>query len=312
MTVKNDKLEDTGERMIPEQHKGALIYGEHLTRYLCTEKIIKDKIVLDIASGSGYGSNIMAKHAKKVYGVDVAKDAVTYAQKHYSGSNIEFRVGDGEKIPLEDNSVDVVVTFETIEHIKNYKKFLDEVKRVLKSDGIAIVSTPNDLEFAEGNHFHLHEFQYQELHDMLKKDFTYIDSYYQGTWKYVALGDAELLTREGAFEAHTLNFAPMNPNQYLYFFLVCSNKEITEKIEPIAALSAHYSDRQQQELYQEKVNVEKSLEELRALHDKLANDYTDKKNTITVLETEIGNIKNSRAYKLVLKGRKIKSKISKK
>ncbi len=237
------KLENDGERMVPEHHKGTLIYAEHMSRYMAAEEVVKGKIVLDIASGSGYGTKMLAKHAKKVYGVDVNEDAVAYAKENYAGNNIEYLLGDGESIPLPDNSVDVLITFETIEHIKNYRKFLDEVHRVLKPDGMAIVSTPNELEFAEGNHFHLHEFEYKELHDMLKGYFRNIESYYQATWKYVAIGTEKFLTKEGDFSAKTINLSSPKPEEYLYFYLVCSNRKITEKIEPIGMVGEHYSDR---------------------------------------------------------------------
>lgn len=308
--AKNDVyLRDTGERMIPEFHKGALIYGEHLIRYMSAEKLIKNKTILDIASGSGYGSRLMAQHAKKVYGVDVDKDAVAYAQKHFSKSNIEYKVGDGESIPLEDNSVDVVVTFETIEHIKDYQQFIREVNRVLKPDGIAIVSTPNDLEFAEGNHFHLHEFKYDELYNMLKKDFAFIDSYYQATWKYVALGESKLFEKEGPIDVSTLNLAPLHPDQYLYFYLVCSNKKITEKLDPLAAISAHYSDRQEQQAYQARVGVEKTLTEVRAKNAELENALGEATSKVIALESELAEIKQSRAYKLALKAREAKRRL---
>jgi ubiquinone/menaquinone biosynthesis C-methylase UbiE len=200
--------------------------------------------VLDIASGSGYGTKVIAETAKKVYGVDVDEPSINYAREHYGGKNIEYLVGDGESIPLPDDSVDVVVTFETIEHIKDYKRFIKEIDRVLRPDGLAIVSTPNDLEFAEGNHFHLHEFQYEELVGLLRQDFKFIDSYYQTTWKYVAVGDEAFMQAKSIVDAKTLNMCPTPRDQYLYFYLLCSNRKITEKITPLAALGEHYSDRQ--------------------------------------------------------------------
>jgi ubiquinone/menaquinone biosynthesis C-methylase UbiE len=306
---KTTPLKNTGERMIPAFHKGTLIYAEHITRYQAVEELLKDKIILDIASGSGYGTNLMAKTAKKVYGVDVDKDAVKYAQANFSKSNIEFKVGDGEKIPLEDNSVDVVVTFETIEHIPDYKKFLSEVKRVLKPDGIAIVSTPNDLEFAEGNHFHLHEFVYKELMNLLKKDYKYIDPYFQATWKYVALGGGDLFLKEGRVDIETVNYAPLKPEQYLYFYLVCSNKQITEKITPRAAIGGHYSDRETNnmvvQLEKNITNLVKDNEHLRKL---LVKEKDAKQNKID----ELAAIKNSRSYKTAVKVNKLKNRLTSK
>jgi SAM-dependent methyltransferase len=301
---KTATLEDTGERMVPEFHKGTLIYAEHMTRYISTENFIKNKIVLDIASGSGYGSHLMAKYAKKVYGVDVNRGAVTYAKNNFSASNIEFIVGDGEKIPLEDNSVDVVVTFETIEHISNYENFVKEIKRVLRDDGIAIISTPNDLEFAEGNHFHLHEFGYDELTTILKKEFVHIDPYFQATWKYVALGKSSLFDKEGPVNIKTLNLAPLSKDKYLYFYLVCSNREIDEKLEAIGATGGHYSDKENQRL------ADSILDPLKREYSKVTNELEMKIRENIDLEAEIKTIKVSRTYKFALKIASIKRKIT--
>ena len=250
MPNKKISLDDTGERMIPGYHKGTVMYAEHMTRYTAAESIVKGKIVLDIASGSGYGTKLLANSAKKVFGVDIDKSAVEYAKQNFSASNIEFKVGDGEKIPLEDNSVDVVITFETIEHVKDYKKFIKEIKRVLKKDGIAIISTPNDLEFTEGNHFHLHEFEYTELTDLLRKDFKNIDSYFQATWVSVAIAPEKLIKNECEYDSKTYNYMPLERDKYLYFYLVCSDGEIVEKIAPLNAYGGHYSARELTEIQQ--------------------------------------------------------------
>lgn len=291
-------LENTGERMIPEFHKGTLIYAEHITRYQAVEELLKNKIVLDIASGSGYGTNLMAKNAKKVYGVDVDEEAIRYAQDNFSGANIEYKIGDGEKIPLEDNSVDVVVTFETIEHILNYKKFLAEVKRVLRPDGVAIISTPNDLEFAEGNHFHLHEFVYKELVSLLNRDYKYIDPYFQATWKYVALGEAGLFQKEGNLDIKTVNYAPLNPEQYLYFYLVCSNEKITKKITPRAAIGGHYSDREYKHIMDHIQELDKNTAALTKTNDILNKLLIEEKRTKQNVTDELEAIKKSKTYKM--------------
>ena len=174
------ELHDTGERMVPEYHAGMLIYAEHLVRYQVAQKLVAGKVVLDIASGSGYGTAVLAQTAKHVYGFDADSDAVAYATERFGAPNISFQVADAVSIPLEEDSVDVVITFETIEHIQDYEKFMAEIKRVLKPSGLAIVSTPNDLEFAEGNHFHLHEFVKDELLSLVSRYFRNVEEYYQG------------------------------------------------------------------------------------------------------------------------------------
>lgn len=299
MSTTNDELENDYERMVPEFHSGRLIYAEHVTRYLAAKPIVKDRVVLDIASGSGYGTKILAESAKFVYGVDVNEVAINYSKKNYASKNIEYLVGDGESIPLEDNSVDVVVTFETIEHIKDYKKFLDELSRVLKPDGLTIVSTPNDLEFAEGNHFHLHEFQYDELVSLLKKDFKYVDTYFQSTWKYVAVGTEDELDKD--ITGTTLNLTKKTRDQHLYFYLLASNRKITEKIEHISALGEHYSDRQLHE--QELIHAGRedwASKEIERLHKDLEHSQFNLKNEQernSVLESDLAAVKKSLAWK---------------
>lgn len=301
MTLPND-----GERMVPALHKGKLMYAEHITRYQSSQELVKDKIVLDIASGSGYGTKILASSAKKVFGVDVSQPAIDYSNRYYAAKNIEYRLGDGEKIPLDDNSVEVVVTYETIEHISDYKKFLDEVERVLTSDGIAIVSTPNDLEFAEGNHFHLHEFTEEELTSLLKKKFKYVDKYYQATWKGVGIGDAALFQTEGVVDATIENFAVINPKQYLYFFFVCSNKPIQQKIGSSIMIGEHYSDRLVTDVNNHLIELNKEVTALKEEVVTMDKDYLKLQSEHKDLIDKYHAVLQSTSWKVTKPLRKIK------
>ena len=297
----------TGERMIPELHKNRLIYAEHAVRYIATQNITSNKIVVDIACGSGYGTSLLAKKAKKVYGVDIDKKTIQYATKNYGADNIEFLVGDGEKIPIDDGMADIVVTFETIEHIKNYKKFIKEIKRILKPDGLMIISTPNDLEFAEGNHYHLHEFKYNELIKLIKKDFKNIQPYFQATWKFVSLGTAEQLSQEKAKYDDFINAAKLNPDQYLYFFLLCSNRKISEKISSVGMLGEHYSDRY---LIGQEMQREQNEENYKMVVSELQVKYNDMVKYAEELQDDLKKIRASKSYKYAAKLHIIKNKIS--
>ena len=84
------KLDDDGERMIPGFHKGTVMYAEHMTRYIAAQSIVKNKIVLDIASGSGYGTKILSENATKIYGVDIDVDSIEYAKEYFSGDRINL------------------------------------------------------------------------------------------------------------------------------------------------------------------------------------------------------------------------------
>lgn len=239
---------DEGERMVPSYHKGAMVYGEHISRYDSIAPLVKGKSVLDIASGSGYGSYIIGEHAKSVVGVEIDKKSVAYAQRNYSRPNVTFVKGSAESIPQDDKKFDVVVSFETIEHIKNYKKFVAEVKRILKPNGTFVVSTPNDLEFPEGNHFHLHEFTEEELKDLLKQYFKYVEVSYQYTWLYTALMDAETAATEKYVTIETANVAPVGKDKAIYFTMICSDKPIEKPAtKMLGAISEHYSARKIQQ-----------------------------------------------------------------
>lgn len=293
------------ERMIPEYHKHSLIYGEHIVRYLSAASLLKGKIVLDIASGSGYGTQILSREAKKVIGVDISEDSVEYAKQNYGSNNTTYLVGDGEKIPLPDKHVDVVVSFETIEHIEDYKQFMAEVKRVLKDDGLLVLSTPNDLEFAEGNHFHLHEFKEEELIKLTEEYFEFNTSYFQGTWNYTALLEKTSINHEFYKPLTTLNAAPLKPENYLYFFMLCSNRAITEKVQELAVISEHYSDRRNQEKTELTQNHIDNLEDQLTSARKYVKDQSrltqNQQLHIEKLEAELNSYRNSKAHQVIKK-----------
>lgn len=174
-------MEFTGERFVPEVH-GA-IELEHLHRYYLAKEVVQGKIVLDIASGEGYGSYILSKIANKVIGVDISEEAVTHAKNKYVSDNLDFLVGSCAAIPLPDNSVDVIVSFETIEHHIEHEKMMEEIKRILKIDGCLIISSPDKLEYSDkpnySNPHHVKELYRDEFKDLLKKYFKYQHIYGQ-------------------------------------------------------------------------------------------------------------------------------------
>jgi len=164
----------TGERAVPNESCPKGIFKEHLDRYLFAKDFVKEKVVLDIACGVGYGSFELKKTgAKRVFGGYISKEAVEFAKENYELRDLTFEVMGCESIPLKDKSIDVVVSFETIEHIPNYLRFLKEAKRVLKKDGIFICSSPNapiTSPFSKLSEYHIKEFSIPELMKMLEKE----------------------------------------------------------------------------------------------------------------------------------------------
>ena len=102
-------------------------------RYLFCNKFIKNKIVCDIPCGTGWGTSLL-KNYKKILGFDISQEAVDYANKKYSGDKISFKVANMNSIPIDSDSVDVLLCLEGFEHVKKEVglMFIEECKRVLK------------------------------------------------------------------------------------------------------------------------------------------------------------------------------------
>lgn len=318
MSRKTDKsIEDTGERMVPAYHKGKLVYGEHIVRYEAARQLVAGKTALDIASGSGYGTALLGESAAKMYGVDVDADAIAYAQKNYGSKNIEFLKGDGKDIPLADNSVEVVVSFETIEHIEDYRHFMAEVKRVLTDDGLFILSTPNDVEFPEGAHFHIHEFERKELQKLVAQYFKQTKEYFQATWLFNGLMDEQQLGSEWLSSLPTQNVAPVKSDKAIYFYMLCANRKITEAVEPLGAISEHWSERKtlehNAEIDKYIRDTIKHYEDILAAKDKLFLEHYAKHEELQkahdTLRSEHAAVKNSRSWRAIQRMRAAGSKL---
>ncbi len=283
-------LEDTGERMIPEYHKGRNIYGAHFGRYKAGLSLVKNKVVLDIACGSGYGTQLMAGNAKQVYGVDIDATTLAYANEHFGATNVTYLQGDGVAIPLDDDSVDIVVSYETIEHIDDYRTFLKEVKRVLRPKGLLLLSTPNDVEYAEGNHFHLHEFTYQQLKKLVGQYFPYHKDYFQTLWLSSTILPEALQASEWEASISTTSTVPLRPEQSIYFFLLCSDRDISEEIEAQAVIGEHFRQRDLQERNEKQAALRQNLKDTQDRAQKL--DAQSKG-----LQRQLDAIYDSRAWK---------------
>jgi O-antigen biosynthesis protein len=170
-------LEWTGERFLPWHLDPALAY-EHLHRYFYAAQFVKGKTVLDLASGEGYGSNLLARYAEKVVGIDIDPAAIKHAATRYFQNNLTFQVGSITKVPLEDVTFDMVVCFEAIEHIEDHESLLSEIRRLLKPDGVLVTSTPNktvyDAHLEEKNEFHVKELEFEEFRGLLEARFKHV------------------------------------------------------------------------------------------------------------------------------------------
>lgn len=138
-----------GERLDSESKLSKNNLLEHLARYNLV-KGEEDSSVVDIGCGAGYGSDLLARSFKSVHGVDVSQEAIDLAKKNWQKKNITFTAGSGTKIPFKESTFDIAVAFEVFEHIKDWQKFLSELKRVTKKNGMIYISTPNKNIYSPG------------------------------------------------------------------------------------------------------------------------------------------------------------------
>src|SRR5262249_49573191 len=138
------------------------------------------KRALDAGCGAGYGSAELAAAAESVVGVDRAPEAIEFARANYALPNLRFDEAACESLPYGDGSFDLVVAFEVIEHLEDWRGFLSEARRVLSPGGQFVVSTPNKLYYTESrgregaNPFHVHEFEFEEFRAELQAVFPYV------------------------------------------------------------------------------------------------------------------------------------------
>lgn len=168
--MKTKRTQYTGERFIPGL-TAANVEEDHLRRYRNLLPEVSGKRVLDIACGIGYGSEMMAKVATCVVGADIDGESVLLARSRYGSKNCRFVQASAENLPFSNGSADQVVSFETIEHLKRPEKFLEELRRVLIPDGLAVISTPvKKSELIDK--FHQQEFTPTEFIRLVSRYFT--------------------------------------------------------------------------------------------------------------------------------------------
>ncbi len=176
--------EFTGERVIPTEVDPNLL-NEHMARYAFAARLTKQKRVLDAGCGTGYGSAELAWQARDVLAIDISGEAVEFARRNYGAENLRFAQASCTAIPAAAESFDLVAAFEIIEHLKDWRAFLREVRRVLAPGGLFLVSTPNRRYYAEArrlegpNPFHEHEFELEEFRHELAVFFPNVSLYFE-------------------------------------------------------------------------------------------------------------------------------------
>lgn len=317
-------MEFTGERLVPGA-ADADLEMEHMLRYEFAEQFASGKRVLDAACGTGYGSAMLAKKALSVCGIDISQDAVTYAATNYANSKVRFICGSVTELPFEDDSFDVVVSYETLEHIdgQSQELFLAEISRVLIPGGTLIMSTPNREVYDKrgDNSFHVCEKSFAEFGKMLSERYANVRIFSQ-QWETG-------MSITGCGESEAVLQSAIQPETAEYLIAVCSDNPIVsckplisfaeqgkhqkmlgwaiENHNHIEACNAHIKDLDAEiENYRAVIDSERAeycavsvqfdtlqqnKEALEEKTTKLEKEIADKSTSIAVLQKSVDNLK---------------------
>jgi SAM-dependent methyltransferase len=168
------------ERIVPDSTEPGIV-AIHLKRYVFAEPWCRGKTVLDVACGVGYGTAELARVAARVVGGDRDAETIAYARRRYARPNVEFLTLDATALPFDDGSFDVVCSFETIEHLDDPEQLVAEAARVLRRDGVFVVSTPQSetTTRAPANPFHRVELSGADFERVLGAHFASVELYGQ-------------------------------------------------------------------------------------------------------------------------------------
>lgn len=223
----NKKNDISGERITPDiLNENSL---EHLHRYAIATDFVCGKNALDIACGEGYGTALLGQYANNIVGIDISESTINKAQAKYIQKGVEFITGDICKIPFPQETFDVITCFETIEHIDNQEEALKEIKRVMKNDGLLLISTPNKRMYSDKsgyrNPFHKKELYLEEFKVLLKNKFEHIHIIEQA----VSFSSIMKTTNEKGNIIYSGDYKSINKNIYtqpLYFVAIATNDKL--------------------------------------------------------------------------------------
>lgn len=217
----------TGERFVPSC-AGEIAY-EHWHRYAFARQFVGGKSVLDAACGEGYGSVLLGTVAESVVGVDIDAPTIAHAIERYREANhVRFLTGSCTALPLADASLDAVVSFETVEHLDaiDQPKMVAEFARVLKRDGVLIISSPNKRLYSDArayvNEFHPHELYRDGLTALLAPHFPAQSWYHQRIASWSSIWSEHPVDGAEAWLGDANGVASYKPAEGMYFVVVAS------------------------------------------------------------------------------------------
>ncbi len=170
----------TAERINPERfdtREEYLLYLRHRFAYeyakSCTRPTDE---AIEVGSGEGYGTSLLSEAAARVVGLDIDRATVEHASAKYASDKVRFELYDGNTIPFPDNTFNLAVSFQVIEHIRDDTGHVAQIHRILKPGGVLVLTTPNrNYRLLPGqkpwNRFHIREYDPEQLAATLHKIF---------------------------------------------------------------------------------------------------------------------------------------------
>lgn len=176
----------TVERIHPEHFRTREKYLLYLRHVFAYEYVIGQLEgpceVLEAGMGDGYGARMLAEAGHTVTAVDVDHATVAAAAARNSIDGCRFMHYDGKRLPFDDQSFDVVVSMQVIEHVQEDIAFADEMRRVLRAGGTCWLTTPNRSRRVAAdspvwNAFHVREYWPEQLRSVLSPVFDDVEIY---------------------------------------------------------------------------------------------------------------------------------------
>ena len=176
-------MSETVERVVPGELSWEEFGLEHQQRYEFFNSFYTGKKVLDSACGSGYGSfHISNSGATSVLGIDISGESVALANQCYNNQNLKFKKTDCSDLRVLNEKFDVIVSFETLEHLNDPRLFIKSAAEALNPGGYFICSTPNKMRLSGAgyiNQYHLNELNYDEFYKAMADSFSIQACYHQ-------------------------------------------------------------------------------------------------------------------------------------
>lgn len=286
----------TGERFTPECVRE--IWYEHVHRYALTRTLASGKRVLDMACGEGFGSAVLAPVARSVLGVDLSAEAIRHAKSRYGLlPNLSFREADATRFDPGSDRFDLILSFETLEHVEDQEGLVGGIAGALAEGGCALISSPDKAEYSDANgyqnEFHVRELYRDEFVALLLRHFRHVRLYGQRLffhstiWSLDAPRASALMQNVQADGRHETD-ACAPP---MYFIAACAQREADLPALPGVALFADAAE----SIYQDYRNEVRCSANARRVLDELQTALAETQQRLIAADARVAELEQALA-----------------